>query len=118
MNGNNKPFPFTYSNLVKGYIENYIRVTGLSGSGLTSLETSFGLKINFQQVSDYTVVNIYIPRHPELKGNTCGILGLWNDNSADDTQDPSGKVQSVDSVFSWTYGDSWCVSALGVTGIE
>lgn len=53
------------------------------------LETSFGLKIS--TTIGGAVLSMDIPRHPELRGNTGGVLGKWNDNPADDNLDPEGK---------------------------
>lgn len=77
------------------------------------LTTSFGLRITYSTHVNadtiYSDISVDIPRHPELKNNTHGLLGRWNDNPDDDSIDASGKKQTLDEKFSWEFGDSWIV---------
>lgn len=78
-----------------------------------SIVTSFGLRIVVSTYPYYDVcysdVAVFIPRHPDLKGNSAGLLGRWNDDASDDFKDPQGNQQAADGEFSWDFGDSWCV---------
>lgn len=63
-------------------------------------ETSFGVKITIilypsydQTFWSFVNLSLLIPRHPDLKGNSCGLLGRWNDDPSDDFVDANGKTK-------------------------
>ena len=100
--------------MVQDYKENYVNIYYTDAShNQINLETSFGLRITvFICPWGYTFwanVAVSIPRHADLKGNTCGLLGKWNDDQSDDSIDAKGKKQTMD-LFSVDFGDSWCVT--------
>jgi len=73
------------------------------------ITTSFGLLIMVHSNGAYSDISINIPRHPELKGNTGGVLGRWNDDPKDDNLDANGKPQPLVAEDSTAYGNSWLI---------
>jgi len=110
--------PWRYSD-IDGHQEDFINVNFASPDKRSNLivETSFGVRITISSIphagvgamSVYNDISVDIPRHPELKGNTGGIFGRWNDNPADDNIDANGKAQPLDAAFSHAFGNSWLV---------
>jgi len=107
VNGKPVTIPFRFSE-IKGHIENFIDLKYPDPTRLT-ITTSFGVTITVHSNGAYSDVSINIPRHPELKGNTGGVLGRWNDNPADDNLDASGNSQALNAADSTAFGNSWLV---------
>lgn len=118
VNGKQATVPFTWSDQ-KDYKENYVSAVFASGAQKQIvITTSFGLviKISVHPGSEkehpgqcYSDVSIDIPRHPDLKGNICGLLGRWNDNKNDESVGSNGQNYTLDNSFSWDFGNSWIV---------
>jgi hypothetical protein len=122
VNGKTQAVPFRHSKF-EGHREEFINIAFIDPVQKLTLviTTSFGLRITVtvrptgQQgaTSVYSDVSVDIPRHPELKGKTGGILGRWNDDPKDDNLDSQGKPQTVDAWFSHALGNSWIIASAG-----
>jgi hypothetical protein len=117
--------PFRFAR-VRGHREEFVDINFSDPQHLhLVITTSFGLRITITSnptgavgpTSIYSDISVDIPRHPELKGNTCGILGLWNDDPKDDNIDSKGQPQPLDDGFSAAFGDSWLVPGSGLPSI-
>jgi hypothetical protein len=111
---NRKPqtIPYRFSRFVK-HREDFIDINFSDPQQLhLVIVTSFGLRITITNNNGaYSDLQVDIPRHPELRDNTCGILSRWNDNPADDNIDSKGQPQPLEPYpqFSWNFGNSWLV---------
>jgi len=117
-----EPIPYFYSKVI-GHREEFILIDFNDPATKLTLriETSFGVKVIItahptglaEPISIYSDTSVDIPRHPELRDNTGGILGKWNDNPNDDNLDPDGRPQALDDSFSWNFGNSWIIPSAG-----
>jgi len=89
LNGKTQAVPGRWSQ-IKGHRENFIDFKYSDAQHLV-ITTSFGVAVMVHNAGAYSDVSINIPRHPEFKDNTFGILASWNDNPADDNLDANGK---------------------------
>jgi len=110
--------PFFYSK-VDGHREEFLFMDFSDPATKLTLriETSFGMKVTVSAhqagATIYNDISVDIPRHPELKGQTGGVLGRWNGDPKDDNLDSQGKAQPLDAGFSHAFGDSWIIPSAG-----
>jgi len=112
VNGQKKNIPYTFEQ-ERGRILDFIKVDYVPNSNKqqVQLTTSFGLKSTL----GVAVMYLALPPHPDLKGNSCGLLGRWNGDPNDDSVDANGvKRTFADVVFGFdegsvAFGDSWIV---------
>jgi hypothetical protein len=109
VNGKPVTIPFRFSE-IKGHRENFIDLKFSDPTRLV-ISTSFGVAVTVHNTGAYSDVSINIPRHPELKNNTFGILANFNDNPADDNLDANGKAQDLGGTYgnAVAYGNSFLV---------
>jgi len=109
VNGKPVTIPHRFSE-IKGHRENFIDLKYSDATRLV-ITTSFGIAVTVHSNGAYSDVSVNIPRHPELKGNTFGLLSSWNDNPADDNQDAEGKAQDLGGTYgnAVAYGNSFLV---------
>jgi len=103
------------------YSQDYIRYRkeATPDGHLVTVETSFGLRIRYtSHAAGYSDISIDTPRHPELKGRMCGLIGRWNDNINDEGLDANGKFQELEAGFSSKFGDSWLVDRAAGSGCD
>jgi len=120
-NGKHVNLPHRFSRYVK-HREDFINAIFADNVKRNlQITTSFGLRLVLSAhptggagaVAIYSDISVDIPRHPELRGNTGGILGRWDDNPANDNIDSHGKPQPLDINFSAAFGNSWLVPGGG-----
>jgi len=117
-NGQSRTIPYRYEKKERAFYTHYVSITYQDAAKQhLVVETSFGLRILISSIQSatftYADIAVYIPRHPDLKGKSWGLLGRWNDDVSDDDKDSKEVKQPLDD-FSWAYGNSWCYSNNGI----
>ncbi|XP_066276376.1 uncharacterized protein [Branchiostoma lanceolatum] len=101
-----------FADLVVGDGQDFNNVT-VSKGGNGSVVTTFSSGIALEVAVDVGIMAITVMAPPKFKGNTKGLLGLWNDDVTDDFTRPDGtsiSINASDSDIYYSFGQLWNIS--------
>jgi len=116
VNGQVQRIPYNFMREV-GYRQRFITVIGHYKNGIIknyTFTTSFGLIVQGKtaQTDDGADFWMFIPKVPEMVGNTFGIFGKFDGDRSNDFFDSKGFKRNLTdgiSIDNWIFGDSFCV---------
>ncbi|XP_078670158.1 uncharacterized protein LOC144910683 isoform X24 [Branchiostoma floridae x Branchiostoma belcheri] len=82
---------------------------GTNGSAIATFSSGIAIEV----AVDVGIMAITVMAPPKFKGNTKGLLGLWNDDVTDDFTRPDGtsiSINASDSDIYHSFGQLWNVS--------
>ena len=90
---------------------NNVQVARMSSNSITIIFAS-GISVEVTMLTQMLTITMNAPE--EIKGNTIGLLGTWNDNITDDFKRPDGtylNINATESQIYYQFGQLWMINA-------